>query len=134
MNELKFDIELDKSTFYFVYVFVLNSLEDKKIEFYKIGYSGQPHNRLRSLNSSLITPNQIIKPVYLRLFRDRGLAIELENSLHHKFRHKNTKGEWFKLDLMDFREIIDDKWYLVYPDYQEKTIITTTDQRINNDG
>jgi len=62
----------------------------------KIGTSQNPTYRERTLHSQ--------EPV-VHLIAKWNCSKELEKSLHEKYKHKRIRGEWFRLNLNDLKEI-----------------------------
>ncbi len=62
----------------------------------KIGSSKNPAYRERTLHSQ--------EPV-VHLIAKWNCAKELEKRMHEKYKHKRIRGEWFRLDLNDLKEI-----------------------------
>jgi hypothetical protein len=62
----------------------------------KIGTSKNPTYREKTLHSQ--------EPV-IHLIAKWNCSKELEKSLHEKYKHKRVRGEWFRLDLNDLKEI-----------------------------
>ena len=61
----------------------------------KIGRSYSPTKRLFQLRLEKTKSMKIIKTIEFETFEKSCLK---EQSLHAKFKHLNTSGEWFKLD------------------------------------
>lgn len=61
----------------------------------KIGISEVPQNRLAEIHHN--SPFPIKRAVWSFVGR-KNKTRELERSLHYAFRHRNTRGEWFKFD------------------------------------
>lgn len=68
--------------------------------FYKIGISGNPFQRLTNLQRE--NPFSI-KLVIYKKFKN---ASEVERLLHRLFRNKNTKREWFNLQKRDIKTLV----------------------------
>lgn len=62
----------------------------------KIGTSKNPTYREKTLHSQ--------EPV-IHLIAKWNCSKEIEKSLHEKYKHKRVRGEWFRLDLNDLKEI-----------------------------
>lgn len=69
-------------------------------EFYKIGMSSDIKKRLNSIQSS--NPY----PVSLEFNKKTSNSLSIEKQLHEIYKHKNIRGEWFKLVDNDIKDII----------------------------
>lgn len=88
-----------KSTWY-GYVYLLQCGEH-----FKIGYSLTPHKRVRQLRTGSPHPIRMIHELKTPCFK------LIEKQLHHKFRSKRGKGEWFTLAPEDVEYITSlNKW------------------------
>ena len=77
----------------YVYVISLN-------EFYKIGMSSAPHNRVSQIQTAVpykVKIEAIIPSTEMEV---------LEKNLHLTFKHKRVSGEWFLLDTDDLKQIM----------------------------
>jgi len=68
-------------------------------EYYKIGISSDPENRLKALQTSSPYELKLIK-VY-----ECKNSNKIESLIHAKLKHKNIRGEWFDLSNDDIKEI-----------------------------
>jgi hypothetical protein len=68
---------------------------------HKIGISQTPEYREKTLQSE----NPKIVTVCSRKFMNRKLALDFENELHKRYKHKNIRGEWFDLNPFEIEEI-----------------------------
>jgi len=75
---------------------------DNKTGHHKIGISSSPNYREKTLQSEQPTIEKIIS----RKFQNRKLARDLELELHNKYDYKRTRGEWFDLNPMEIKEIV----------------------------
>ena len=80
------------------FVYVIKG-QYKGKELYKIGKANSLKARLRKFEVIIPFDIELITAFYIRN------PLELESSLHKKFKHKRIAGEWFDLDLRDIVEI-----------------------------
>lgn len=78
----------------FVYVI------DAKNGLYKIGFSNNPHRRLKEVCRSIGIEGEFICLI------KTGDMVSLERKLHEKFKNKRRAGEWFELDEDDLKYLI----------------------------
>lgn len=62
---------------------------------YKIGVSKNPNKRLKALQTGNPSPVEI-----LYLYETEN-AYKIEKSLHNRYSHFNTHGEWFELSIKE---------------------------------
>lgn len=89
----------DNSDFDFCYVYLMH---DTSNDFYKIGISGKPSIREKTLQSEKPT----IELVCSKKFPIRKIALSFERSLHETYSKKRIRGEWFNLNEVDVKHIV----------------------------
>ncbi len=82
------------------YVYLMH---DTSNDFYKIGISNNPSYREKTLQSEKPTIENLIAKKY----PIRKIAESFEKSLHQTYSDKRIRGEWFKLDEIDVKHIIE---------------------------
>lgn len=82
------------------YVYLMH---DTSNNFYKIGISNNPSYREKTLQSEKPT----IENIAAKKYPIRKIAESFEKSLHQTYADKRIRGEWFKLDEIDVKHIIE---------------------------
>ncbi len=81
---------------------------------YKIGISIDPHKRVKQLQSKCPVPLNLL---WWNFGHDYKHA---EKLMHHFFRDKRVKGEWFKLSTEDIFLITETNFHIRYDDDLER--------------
>lgn len=82
-------------------IYLIKCYNDSEV-LYKIGFTrGKPENRLKNLETGNPNDLEIIK-----VFETK-YNTKLESNLHTKFKSKQVKNEWFRLDNDDVDDFID---------------------------
>jgi len=79
-------------------IYLIKSLNEG---IYKIGVSKRPNKRLKELQTGNPSPVEI-----LYLYETEN-AYKIEKSLHNRYSHFNTHGEWFELSIKEEMSFID---------------------------
>lgn len=79
---------------YYGYIYLLQCSEH-----FKIGFSLTPHKRIQQLRTGSPHPIRLVHELRTPFYK------LIEKQLHHKFRSKRGKGEWFTLDPEDVEHI-----------------------------
>lgn len=95
IKEVALDSPLQESECY-VYLML-----DKRNGYYKIGISSEPKFREKTLQSEQPKVQLVAKKKYI----NRKIAGAIEKALHTVYGHKHQRGEWFRLDQEDIREL-----------------------------
>ncbi len=74
---------------------------DTTNQFYKIGISNNPKYREHTLQCDKPT----IELLCAKEYPSRPIALSIESALHKTYGSKRIRGEWFKLDEVDIRDI-----------------------------
>ncbi len=93
----KYKIKREKNKPNKIYIFKAN-------KYYKIGKCNNVKRRVKQLQTGCMFDIEILD------YFEVTDATKTEKELHEKYKHKQIKGEWFKLtkkDVMDIRKIID---------------------------
>jgi len=80
------------------YVYLIKSDESG---YYKIGYSANPNNRIKQLQTGSADRLRIVH------LYESVRARKVEKSLHYAFSHARINNEWFELPLEDELKFLD---------------------------
>lgn len=75
------------------YIYIIGGTEKP----YKIGFSKEPHKRLKSLQTGY--PEKLTLHYIKEI--DETQVRQLEKHIHRAIAYKRTKGEWFNISLDD---------------------------------
>jgi len=77
-------------------LYCLFCLDGNSVAYVKVGISSQVYDRIRTLKTGLIFE---MKTVLHTQIGGKELAGHIERRIHQAFRHRKTRGEWFRFDL-----------------------------------
>jgi hypothetical protein len=81
----------------------LYAIEDQQLGLCKLGYSQDPHRRCAELQVGNPHPLRVVHAVRVDLDRARVL----EAQLHLQLNHLRERGEWFRVDSVRARGMLD---------------------------
>jgi hypothetical protein len=87
----------------------LYAIKDLHTSLIKLGYSSDPHQRLRELQTGSSSPLHLVYSEHVS--SDARL---LESHLHHALNHLRVRGEWFRISDLEARNFI--TWSIIHYD------------------
>lgn len=79
-------------------IYLIKSLNEG---LYKIGVSKNPNKRLKEVQTGNPSPVEIVQ------LYETDNAYKIESTLHNRYSHYNTHGEWFELSIKEEVNFID---------------------------
>ena len=100
------------------YVYIIENNDNGAI---KIGVGNDPDNRLKQLQTGSVSELSL---VYRSIICSN--AFEVEKFMHHNFKDKHIRGEWFNIDKTEVINELEKQRYVLTSEFVNRLNLTNT--------